>query len=172
MNVTAWIAGALAVIGALLAVTRRNAVHALLYLISAMMGVAVVLFVYGAALAAVLQVIVWAGAIMVLFLFVMMMLNLKAEPRRRPDPRLFVGPAILTALLAAVLGYVLIAGSPGTPATSPVDPKAVGVSLYGPYALAVELASVLLLVGVAGAFHLARSREATADRGEKERVSE
>jgi NADH-quinone oxidoreductase subunit J len=158
MDASVWIAGAgaVAVISTLLAITRRNPVHALLYLIVGMLGVAVVLYAFGAAFAAVLQIIIWAGAIMVLFLFVMMMLSLRAEKPRPLRLRAMVGPGLLAALLAAELMVILAVGPPEPPAAAAVDPGQVGVSLYGPYALGVELASVLLMVAVAGAFHLGR----------------
>jgi NADH-quinone oxidoreductase subunit J len=159
MNGIVWISGAVAVISTLAAVTRRNAVHALLYLIVGMLGVAVVLFAFGAAFAAVLQVVIWAGAIMVLFLFVMMMLNLRTEKRAAVRLRSVIGPVLLAAVLAVELMVVMTVAPPQPPAAAAVQPEQVGSSLYGPYALVVELASVLLLVGVAGAFHLGRGRE-------------
>jgi NADH-quinone oxidoreductase subunit J len=159
MNGIVWISGAVAVISTLAAVTRRNAVHALLYLIVGMLGVAVVLFAFGAAFAAVLQVVIWAGAIMVLFLFVMMMLSLRTEKRAAVRLREIIGPALLAVVLAAELMVVMTVAPPQPPAAAAVQPEQVGSSLYGRYAVVVELASVLLLVGVAGAFHLGRGRE-------------
>jgi NADH-quinone oxidoreductase subunit J len=156
MNAAVWIAGTVAVMSSLVALTRRNAVHALLYLVVAILGVAVVLFAFGAALAAVLQIVIWAGAIMVLFLFVMMMLNLRTGESSPLRLRVLVGPALLAALLAGELMILMALAPPEPPAAAAVEPKQVGSALYGPYALAVELASVLLLVGVAGAFHLGR----------------
>src|SRR5580700_11933107 len=76
MELTFYIAGAVAVLSTLLMLTRINVVHALLYLIVSLLGVAVVFYVLGAPFVAALEAIVYAGAIMVLFLFVVMMLNL------------------------------------------------------------------------------------------------
>ena len=154
MNAAVWIAGSLSVLSTLLAITRRNAVHALLYLIVGMLGVAVVLYAFGAAFAAVLQIVIWAGAIMVLFLFVMMMLSLRTEPGSSLSLRQAAGPALLTAILALELVIMVALAPADPPAAAAVEPKQVGAALYGPYALGVELASVLLLVGVAGALHL------------------
>jgi NADH-quinone oxidoreductase subunit J len=156
MNAAVWIAGGLAVLSTLLAVTRRNAVHALLYLIVGMLGVAVVLYTFGAAFAAVLQIVIWAGAIMVLFLFVMMMLSLRTESGRPMRLRQAAGPAVLAVILFLELMIVVAVAPPDPPAAAAVEPKQVGAALYGPYALAVELVSILLLVGVAGALHLGR----------------
>jgi NADH-quinone oxidoreductase subunit J len=164
MNAAVWIAGSLAVVSTLLAVTRRNAVHALLYLIVGMLGVAVVLYVFGAAFAAVLQIVIWAGAIMVLFLFVMMMLSLRTETRSSLRLWQAAGPAVLAAILALELMIVVALAPADPPAAAAVEPKQVGIGLYGPYALGVELASILLLVGVAGALHL--GRRGSEDEGE------
>jgi NADH-quinone oxidoreductase subunit J len=167
MNIAVWLAGAVAVLSTLLAITRANAVHALLYLIVGMLGVAVVLYAFGAAFAAVLQVVIWAGAIMVLFLFVMMMLSIRIESARALRVRALVGPALLTAVLAVELMLLVALAPPDPPAAAAVEPQKVGAALYGPYALGVELASVLLLVGVAGAFHLGRHQREPEAEGEE-----
>ena len=82
MELVFYIAGAVAVISTALMLTRLNVVHALLYLIVSFLGIAVVFFVLGAPFVAALEVIVYAGAIMVLFVFVGMMLNLGQHVRR------------------------------------------------------------------------------------------
>ena len=76
MELAFYIAGAVAVIATILMLTRLNVVHALLYLIVSLLAVAVVFYVLGAPFVAALEVIIYAGAIMVLFVFVVMMLNL------------------------------------------------------------------------------------------------
>ena len=76
MELAFYIAGAVAVISTILMLTRLNVVHALLYLIVSLLGVAVVFYTLGAPFVAALEVIIYAGAIMVLFVFVVMMLNL------------------------------------------------------------------------------------------------
>jgi len=76
MNIIFYIASALAVFATIKAVTGKVAIHSLLYLIASLLAIAVVLFVLGAPFIAALEVIIYAGAIMVLFVFVMMMLNL------------------------------------------------------------------------------------------------
>ena len=79
MELAFYIAGAVAVLSTVLMLTRLNVVHALLYLIVSLLAVAVVFYVLGAPFVAALEVIVYAGAIMVLFVFVVMMLNLGEE---------------------------------------------------------------------------------------------
>jgi NADH-quinone oxidoreductase subunit J len=160
MNALFYIAAAVAILATLMVITRAHAVHALLYLIVSLLAVALVFFLLGAPFAAALEVIVYAGAIMVLFVFVVMMLNLGAQSvqgeRRWLRPVSWAGPALLSAILLAELIYVL--GGPAAPvtATAVVGPREVGLALFGPYVLAVELASVMLLAGLVGAYHLAR----------------
>jgi NADH-quinone oxidoreductase subunit J len=159
MNATFYLAAAVAVIATVLAITRSNAVHALLYLVVSLLAVAVVLYTLGAPFAAALEVIIYAGAIMVLFVFVVMMLNLGqaavGQERRWMAPRTWVGPAVLAAILAAELCDLFATGGAAEHGTL-VESEQVGVVLFGPYLLAVELASVLLLAGLVGAYHLGR----------------
>ena len=77
MNTLFFIAGTMAAVSAGIAIFQRNAIHALLYLIVSFIGLGLVFFLLGAPFAAVLEVIIYAGAIMVLFVFVVMMLNVK-----------------------------------------------------------------------------------------------
>jgi len=156
------IAAAVAVLSTLLVITRRNAVHALLYLVVSFLAVAVMFFLLGAPLAAALEVIIYAGAVMVLFVFVVMMFDLRRERPRRPfrtSLRTWAGPASLSAALLAELLAVLLAGGRHGLSPAPVPPQAVGLSLFSAYLLAVELAAVLLLAAVVGAFHLGSRRE-------------
>ena len=101
--------GAVAVAATLLMILSLNAVHALLYLIVSLLAVAVIFYILGAPFVAALEVIVYAGAIMVLFIFVVMMLNLgrRAADQERAwlRPAMWIGPSILAAiLLTAVSG--------------------------------------------------------------------
>jgi NADH-quinone oxidoreductase subunit J len=154
-----YISSAVAVLATLLVVTRRNLVHALLFLIVSLLAVAVDLFVLGAALAAALEVIIYAGAIMVLFIFVIMMINVSKEEQESVGTRwspAWLAAAALSAILLAELVWVL-AAAPGGFAGSGNSPQDVGKLLYGPYVLAVELSSLLLLSGLVGAYHLGRT---------------
>jgi NADH-quinone oxidoreductase subunit J len=159
MEIPFYIAAAVAVLAALRAITHLHVVHALLYLIVSFMAVAVVLYLLGAPFIAALEVIIYAGAIMVLFVFVVMMLNQGAhevEQERRWLPRgIWIGPSVLAALLLAEILYLV--WNEGPTAGGAVGPKEVGLALYGPYVLAVELGSLLLLPGLIGAYHLAHS---------------
>lgn len=142
-----------------LALTRANAAHALIYLIVSLLAVAVVFFLLGAAFAAALEIVIYAGAIMVLFVFVIMMLNLgergEAEERQWLTARYWTVPGMLAAVLFVELIIALQHTTELTAGVS-VDPKQVGLSLFGPYVLGVEIASMLLLAGMVGAYHLGR----------------
>ncbi len=162
MQAVFYIAGAVAVISTFIAITRLNAVRALLYLIVSLLALAMVFYTIGAPLVAALEVIIYAGAIIVLFLFVVMMLNLGERAvqteRKWQSGRLWRGPAVLGGILAAEVIYVLVrARVPGTPGGA-VGPKEIGIALYGSYALGVELASMLLLTALVGACYLGRRR--------------
>jgi len=158
MLLTFYVAAAIAVISTALMITRFKAVHALLYLVVSLLAIATIFFTLGAPFVAALEVIIYAGAIMVLFVFVMMLLNIGDRAVRMErtwlEPKAWIGPVILAAILVVELAYVLIArtGSPGI--AGEVGPKQVGMALFGPYLLGVELVSMLLLAGIVGAYHL------------------
>ncbi len=162
MNTPFLLVAIVAILATALAVTRLNAVHALLYLIVSLLAVALVFFLLGAPCAAALEVIIYAGAIMVLFVFVVMLLNLGEaaveQERRWLAPGIWRGPAVLAALLLGELAWLLtrVDGMPF--GGGEVGPKQVGTALFGPYLLGVELASFVLLAGLVGAYHLARER--------------
>lgn len=154
-----YIASAVALLATILAMTRANAIHALIYLIISLLAVAVIFFLIGAPFAAALEIVIYAGAIMVLFVFVIMMLNLgergDARERQWLQPKIWFGPAILSAVLLAEIVYLM--GTVQGPATvGIVTPKALGLALFGPYVVAVELAAMLLLAGLVGSYHLGR----------------
>lgn len=157
MELAFYIAGAMAVMSTILMLTRLNVVHALLYLIVSLLGVAVVFYTLGAPFVAALEVIIYAGAIMVLFVFVVMMLNLGAPAagieKQWLTPGIWTGPVLLAAILITEVVYLVRIGASGA-STGAVDPKQVGMVLFGPYLIGVEVASMLLLAGVVGAYHL------------------
>ena len=160
MNALFYIAAAVAVASTLMVITRLDAVHALLYLVVSLLAVAVIFFTLGAPFVAILEVIIYAGAIMVLFVFVVMMLNLGqaaiVQERRWLQPSMWVGPTILLVVLLVEVLYMLAGGGTPAPTAGIVGPKQVGAALFGPYLLGVELASMLLLAGLVGAHHLGR----------------
>ena len=154
-----YISAAVALAATILAMTRTNAIHALIYLIVSLLAIAVIFFIVGAPFAAALEVVIYAGAIMVLFVFVIMMLNLgeegDARERKWLKTGIWIGPATFSVVLLIELIF-LIGSVEGQVSQGVVSAKKVGISLFGPYVLAVELASMLLLAGMVGAFHLGR----------------
>ena len=129
MELAFYICGLIAILATLRVVTHTNPVHALLYLIISLLAIAGVFFSLGAYFAGALEIIVYAGAIMVLFVFVVMMLNLGGTEIEQE--RKWLQPGIW-----------------------------MGIALFGPYVLAVELASMLLLAGLVVAFHIGREERA------------
>ena len=168
MELPFYIAGAVAILSTILMLTRLNIVHALLYLIVSLLGVAVVFYVLGAPFVAALEVIVYAGAIMVLFVFVVMMLNLGKHSveieRLWLTPGIWTGPVLLAGVLLIEVVY-LMRGVPAASGSGTVDPEAVGTALFGPYLIGVDLASMLLLAGLVGAYHVGfRKSEESGNR--------
>jgi len=159
MTTLFYLAGILAIVATLLAITQRHAVHALLYLIVSLLAVAVEFFVLGAPFVAALEIMIYAGAIMVLFVFVVMMLNLAEHAmeveREWLKPRNWLVPALLALILLGELVYCTATRSTLS-LTSSVGPKQVGIALFRSYWIGVELASLLLMAGLVGAFHLGR----------------
>lgn len=160
MEFAFYLCALIAVLTTLRVITHTNPVHALLYLIVSLLAIAGVFFALGAYFAGALEIIVYAGAIMVLFVFVVMMLNLgkSAEEQEKQwlQPSLWIGPGIVSLLLLVVMIYaIMTANDQGIDGTV-IEAKAVGISLFGPYVLAVELASMLLLAGLVVAFHIGR----------------
>ena len=156
-----YFAAGVAVLATLRVITNSNPVHALLYLIISLLAISMTFFSLGAPFAGALEIIVYAGAIMVLFVFVVMMLNLGPavveQERKWLTPGIWVGPSALALVLLVEL-LVVLARTPSGAGIghTTVDAKAVGISLYGPYLLVVELASMLLLAALVAAYHLGR----------------
>ncbi|MBD2814314.1 NADH-quinone oxidoreductase subunit J [Xenorhabdus sp. Flor] len=160
MEFTFYIAGLVAILATLRVITHTNPVHALLYLVISLLALSVVFFSLGAYFAGALEIIVYAGAIMVLFVFVVMMLNLGKsvveQERGWLKPRVWIGPAILSTILLIVLIFAINSLPEAEISGEVVSAKEVGISLFGPYVLAVELASLLLLAGLVVAYHVGR----------------
>jgi NADH-quinone oxidoreductase subunit J len=164
MNILFYITSAVAVFATLKVITGKIAIHALLYLIASLLAVAVVLFILGAPFVAALEVIIYAGAIMVLFVFAIMMLNLGKETTANEssilNAKMFIGPAIISIVLFGEIIYMLVHQAPAPVDSKIVLPAEVGQLLFTKYLLVVELGAFLLMSGIIGAYHL----------GEKEKL--
>ncbi len=167
-----YILGAIAVVATALAITRRNPVHAVIYLVNSFFALALIFYLLGAPLVAAWEVIIYAGAIMVLFLFIIMMLELspgEEADRQGPGPMQWL-PVLL--LGAALLGCTLLllqfdpAGAQELPRWY-ASPRDFGYALFHEYALAVEVVSFQLLFAAVGAFYVGRAGgRKTASGGE------
>ncbi|MFZ6013034.1 MAG: NADH-quinone oxidoreductase subunit J [Bacteroidota bacterium] len=168
MELTFYVSGAIAVLATIMVITRYNMIHALLYLVVSFLAVAVVFFVLGAPFIAALEIIIYAGAIVVLIIFAIMMLNLKQEAveeeKKWLTPEIFIGPSILSIMLLAELVFVMLSGETTAMHDQTLDSKAVGMSLYGPYVIGVELSGILLMSGIVGAYHLGRQKKKVVHR--------
>ena len=95
---------------------------------------------------------------------VVMMLNLGGseieQERQWLKPQVWIGPAILSAIMLVVIVYAILGVNDQGIDGTPISAKAVGITLFGPYVLAVELASMLLLAGLVVAFHVGREERA------------
>lgn len=156
-----YLAALIAIVASISVVLSKKAVYALLYLVLSLLAVAVCFYLLGAPFAAGLEVIVYAGAILVLFVFAMMMFGLTHdETQYNPDHRgklMWFGPTLLSSLLLLLLLNVIFNAEMHEKLTSHiVTPQQVGALLYGPYLLAVELASFLLLAGLIAGYHYAK----------------
>lgn len=160
-----YISAVIAIAATLLMLTRLNVVHALLYLVVSLLAVAVVFYTLGAPFAAALEIIIYAGAIMVLIVFTVMLLNLgEAAVRTEKEwlkPGMWVGPTILAVILVAEFVYLVTGGTEAGNVPPQIEPAAVGISLFETYLLGVELASMLLLGGLVGAYHLGWRKRST-----------
>lgn len=174
-----FVSAVVAVFGATMMISQRNPVASVLYFVLSILSQAVLYIQLGALFLGAILVIVYAGAIMVLFLFVIMLLNLRGgEDLGKPSPPVSSISKLLLALLFTVelvfvIGKVLIEHSPTGILGMPVDNfgsvSQVATKLFTDYLYPFELTGVLLLVAVVGAVAVAKR-----DTGESEwgRVSE
>jgi len=153
-----YLLAALLVISSLMVVFLRNVVHCAMALVTALLLIAVLFVTLHAPMVGILQVMVYAGAIMVLFLFVIMFLN-PMESERQPGLWWGFG-TMLSLMLACVLTPMLILNeSPANPAAAVEtfgSPEMLAQSLFNDFILPFEIASVLLLVAIIGAVVLAK----------------
>jgi NADH-quinone oxidoreductase subunit J len=143
-----------------IAITRRNLVHAVVYLVFSFFGSAMMFYLFGAPLLAVLEVIIYAGAIMILFLFIIMMVNVEASQERMFPIQQWL-PIAMIGILYLIIGAIIVTSAPGTDVTLEIalaEPKAFGEYLFQRHWLSIEIVSLLLLVALVGALHLGRRK--------------
>jgi NADH-quinone oxidoreductase subunit J len=166
---TFYLLSALLLITTALAVTRRNLVHAVVYLVASFFGSAMLFYLLGAPFLAALEVIIYAGAIMVLFLFVIMMLDIKIPLKKYFSwpQRMLVGflCGAYLALGAVIMGTDSNVAIILLPALA--KPADFGAYLFKHHFLAVEIVSLLLLVALIGAMQLGKRSQADPGAGGK-----
>ena len=160
--------GVVIVVATALAITRRNPIHAVVYLVVSFLGSGILFFLLGAPFLAAVEIIIYAGAIMVLFLFVVMMFRIeKVEPKGYPWRQW--GPALLVGVLfLSVLSLLAFRDPVGraTLETAMVSPGDFGRFVFQKYWLSVEVISLLLFLGLLAAIHLGKVRRENAEEEE------
>jgi NADH-quinone oxidoreductase subunit J len=173
-----YIFGALAIVASLLVIAQRNPIYSVLFLIASFAALSGLYLLLDAPFAAIIQIIVYAGAIMVLFLFVVMLLNAPHEDTEhdaRMHPLMRPGPLRFGALLAAVFAVELVWALTGPRAAGAmqaagqsrsfgrggvISVAAIGRRLFTEYAFPFEVTSILILVAMLGAVLMARHEKA------------
>lgn len=181
MSTLFYISSIVAIASTIMVITRYHPVHALLYLAVSFLSVGMIFLSLGAPFVAALEIIVYAGAIIVLFIFVVMMLNLGRETAQQEKewlkPKVWIVPSALVLVLLAEMLLLLFTGNQQVMQVSQVDPRKVALSLYGEYIIAVELIGFLLMAGIVGAAHIGKHRKPSLHRflqngeAEKEKTS-
>ena len=146
-------------VATLLAITRRNPMHAIVYLVVSFFAMAPLFYLLGAPFLALLEIIIYAGAIMVLFLFIVMMLNIGATPFATGQWLRQWFPAVILSAVSGLAMVVLLWLEPTEQAMVPLamaSPRVLGRFVYQRYWFAVEIASFLLFVALVGAYYLGR----------------
>jgi len=158
-----YLLSAIAIVSSILVIIRRNAVHSALSLIMTLLSLAGLYLMLYAPFVAGVQIVVYAGGIMVLFLFVIMLVNLeRAAKQEQFNKQWLVGVAV-TLCLGGLFLLVFMKGQslfPGTPLelAETQNTQQIGIGLYQNYMLPFEIASLLLLVAMVGAVVMAKKR--------------
>lgn len=163
MPVVFYIASVVAILSTIMVITRYQPIHALLYLVVSFLAVAMIFLSLGAPFVAVLEIILYAGAIIVLLIFVVMMLNLGTDTATQEkqwlQPKIWIGPSILCLVLLAEMVILLLRGQEANMQVQAVPMRTVSIALYKEYVIAVELAGFLLMAGIVGAAHISKHKK-------------
>jgi NADH-quinone oxidoreductase subunit J len=178
-----WVFALISVVGALFVISRRNLIAAVMGMVGSFLGIAAIYMMLYAQFLAVIQMLVYAGAIMVLFVFVVMILNRPEDEPVAPSGRAgqALGGLAILYLVARLIGMLVRVEPPNLPAAmaAPLPTAqghdwgsiaAVGTDLFGPGLFPFEAISILLLVAVVGAIAIARPLHETDDAGDPART--
>lgn len=152
----------------LLAIIQRRVIHAVVYLIVSFFATGLLFYLLGSPFLAALEVIIYAGAIMVLFLFIVMTVRIESHEDTKTEIRQWL-PAVVLAVISFFIGGILIFQIPGSKTslnTGMATPSTFGQFVFKSYWFPVEIASFLLLIGLVGALYLGRqeSRKESEDK--------
>ena len=163
MPILFYISSLVAITATIMVITRYHPIHALLYLVVSFLAVAMIFLSIGAPFVAVLEIILYAGAIIVLLIFVVMMLNLGTDTATQEkqwlQPKVWVGPSVLALVLLGEMVVLLLKGNAADMNVPVLEIKNVSLSLYREYVIAVELAGFLLMAGIVGAAHIGKHKK-------------
>lgn len=155
-----YILAVVTVIGTLLAITEKHPVHAIVYLVTSFFSLATIFFLLAAPLIAMFEIIIYAGAVMVLFMFVIMMLDLgNPDQARLPGLRRWLLPSILGGIILISIGVLAAGHGVSSAAPNVITVRDFAETLFRKYGLAVEIISMQLLFAVVGALYLGRRRQ-------------
>lgn len=164
-----YVISAIILAGALAMVSSRSLVRSVIWMVISFVGVGALFIMLGAEFVGVVQIMVYAGGIVVLFLFVIMLVNLDEVRRMEYLHRQWLPAVLLICLLIAELGFMMWAGSQDSPLPTPEqldatlrgmggNTETIGMALYTEFILPFEVVSVLLLVAMVGAIYLAKKQ--------------
>lgn len=153
-----YILAAVILVSTAIAVTRRNMVHAVIYLVISFFGSALLFYLFGAPLLAALEVIIYAGAIMILFLFIVMMLRMEGMEERLFPLKQWLPAVGVCFIYAIVMVMLLVSDATKSPPmqAAAVDPATFGQFLFQRHWLAIEIVSMLLLIALVGVLRLGK----------------
>jgi NADH-quinone oxidoreductase subunit J len=157
-TVVFYLFAAVAVLSAIGVVSFRSPVPGAMSLVTCFVAVAGLYLSLGAAFMSAVQILVYAGAIMVLFLFVIMLLNLEVEPRELPGVTRLLGAGVGIVLIFAMAAFVGRSELPDSESLRTGSTKEIGQIFAGEYMFPFEAASILLLAAMVGAIVIGRRR--------------
>lgn len=162
----------LIILSALRVVTCIKPVHALLAMLVCLLSLSGLFFVIGAPFAGAIEMIVYAGAIMVLFVFILMILNLGKETYQAESELLnaktWVLPAAFATIIFIALSLALLSGNDAVLTQQVIETRAIGLRLYGPYVILVQAGALILLAALVAAYHIAKNSNAEQNEVLKE----
>jgi len=155
-----YIVAAVTVAATVVAITRRNLVHAVVYLIFSYFGTAMLFYLFGAPFLAALEVIIYAGAIMVLFLFVVMMIKVEAAEELMFPLTQWL-PAAVFGSIYLVIGFLMVFATPGREIPLKMllaTPREFALYVFQKHWFSIEVVSLLLLIALVGALYLGKGK--------------